>query len=83
MLCRDPQKRLGYLKDAEDIKSHIWFKGINWKDVYERKLSPPKMSYQISEDDFFGCSRFENEKELMSSFNSQIFLNWTFVGEEL
>jgi len=35
-------KRLGAgERDAEEIKEHDFFKGINWSDVYSRKLTPP------------------------------------------
>lgn len=43
LLNRNPFKRLGSGKaDADEIKRHPWFRGINWKGVYERKLNPPK-----------------------------------------
>jgi serine/threonine protein kinase len=43
LLNRNPNKRLGSGKlGAEEIKMHSWFKGINWKEVIERKLKPPK-----------------------------------------
>ncbi len=42
LLQRSPYKRLGSGKaDAEEIKSHEFFKGINWNDVLDRKLKPP------------------------------------------
>jgi protein-serine/threonine kinase len=37
-------ERLGFGRlDAEEIKSHEWFKGINWDDVKEKKIDPPFM----------------------------------------
>ncbi|KAG5896711.1 hypothetical protein JTB14_014587 [Gonioctena quinquepunctata] len=34
--------RLGNMKSgADDIKRHRWFKGIDWHDVFHRKLTPP------------------------------------------
>jgi len=43
LLERNPQKRLGAGKeDAEEIKRHAWFTGLNWEDVLQRKLTPPK-----------------------------------------
>ena len=30
--------------DSEEIKKHPWFAGINWEDVQNRKLKPPKPS---------------------------------------
>ncbi len=38
LLCRDPRKRLGANKDSEWIKEHPFFEGINWEDVFNRKL---------------------------------------------
>lgn len=38
LLCRDPRKRLGANKDSEEIKEHPFFEGINWEDVFNRKL---------------------------------------------
>ncbi|CAG2069192.1 unnamed protein product, partial [Timema podura] len=26
---------------ADDVKRHRWFKGIEWQDVYNKKLKPP------------------------------------------
>ena len=28
-------------KDAEDVKGHVFFEAINWKDLYDRKVTPP------------------------------------------
>ena len=43
LLNRDPAKRLGAgPSDAEEVMQHPFFKGINWKDVKERKLKMPK-----------------------------------------
>lgn len=42
LLVSDRTKRLGNMKNgSEDIKRHRWFKGIDWQDVYYRKLKPP------------------------------------------
>lgn len=53
MLNRNPNKRLGAgPTDAEEIKKHVWFKGVNWNDVYKRKLKPPKpiiKKYKVGE----------------------------------
>uniref|UniRef100_A0A8C9H7A3 Non-specific serine/threonine protein kinase n=1 Tax=Piliocolobus tephrosceles TaxID=591936 RepID=A0A8C9H7A3_9PRIM len=39
---KNPKKRLGYgIKDAEDIKNHIFFKNVNWDDVLNKKINPP------------------------------------------
>jgi serine/threonine protein kinase len=52
LLNWDPTKRLGAGRtDAEEIKSHSFFRNINWKDVYERKLvhpRPPKKDIKLT-----------------------------------
>ncbi|PAA92325.1 hypothetical protein BOX15_Mlig000437g4, partial [Macrostomum lignano] len=42
LLTVDQTKRLGNMKNGvEDIRSHRWFKSINWPDVELRQLKPP------------------------------------------
>jgi hypothetical protein len=43
-LERDPNKRLGYRPGGggmADIKSHPWFKGIDWEALYNKEVVPP------------------------------------------
>jgi len=43
LLARKPEKRLGGgPSDAEEVKSHPWFSGINWDDVINKRLKLPK-----------------------------------------
>ena len=43
LLNRNPNKRLGSGKeDANDIKKHQWFKGLDWALAAKRGLKPPK-----------------------------------------
>ena len=41
-------KRLGSKYDAFEVKTSEWFKGIDWKGVYEKRVSPPF----LPEDEF-------------------------------
>ena len=42
LLIFEPKSRLGYgTNGAENIKNHKFFKGINWNDVWDKKLEPP------------------------------------------
>ena len=42
LLVVDPSKRLGQGPEgSENIKNHAFFKGVNWKDAWERKIRPP------------------------------------------
>lgn len=40
LITIDPKKRLGY-KGSHEIKSHPFFKNINWDDVYNKRIKPP------------------------------------------
>ena len=37
MLNRNPQKRLGAHKDAEEVKEHEFFATIDWNEIAARK----------------------------------------------
>uniref|UniRef100_A0A4W6F1T9 Ribosomal protein S6 kinase n=1 Tax=Lates calcarifer TaxID=8187 RepID=A0A4W6F1T9_LATCA len=42
LLVKDPHKRLGSgPRGAEDIKAHPFFKGLNWADLAQKKVSSP------------------------------------------
>lgn len=36
-----PERRLGFKEGATEIKKHAFFKGINFDDIYNRKVIPP------------------------------------------
>lgn len=40
LLKKNPKDRLGS-KSKEEVRSHPFFRGINWDDVFGRKLEPP------------------------------------------
>ena len=41
LLLKDPKKRLGTKGGASVIKQHPWFKNLDWKLLYEKKIKPP------------------------------------------
>jgi serine/threonine protein kinase len=41
LLKKDPEKRIGSQFDAEEIKNHQFFDGIDWNLVYSKGLNPP------------------------------------------
>jgi serine/threonine protein kinase len=50
LLVVDSTKRLGCMKgEADDIKKHAWFTGINWTDLLQRKEQGP-LNPGISKD---------------------------------
>lgn len=45
LLSRDPAKRLGAsIYDAEEIKSNVFFSGVDWKQVYLKAVKPPEVA---------------------------------------
>uniref|UniRef100_A0A8C2IKI1 non-specific serine/threonine protein kinase n=1 Tax=Cyprinus carpio TaxID=7962 RepID=A0A8C2IKI1_CYPCA len=52
LLIKDPNKRLGGgPDDAKEIMRHSFFVGIDWQDVYDKKLIPPFKPQVSSETD--------------------------------
>nr|XP_021334820.1 RAC-alpha serine/threonine-protein kinase isoform X2 [Danio rerio] len=52
LLIKDPNKRLGGgPDDAKEIMRHSFFTGIDWQDVYDKKLIPPFKPQVSSETD--------------------------------
>mmetsp|Transcript_495 Transcript_495/g.697 ORF Transcript_495/g.697 Transcript_495/m.697 type:complete len:326 (-) Transcript_495:180-1157(-) len=41
LLIRNPSERLGNVEDAKDIKSHKWFKDIDFDDVFNQTMEAP------------------------------------------
>ena len=40
LLCKDPNIRIG-IKNKKEIKTHPWFKNINWDDLLIKNVHPP------------------------------------------
>uniref|UniRef100_A0A8C2XFH0 non-specific serine/threonine protein kinase n=1 Tax=Cyclopterus lumpus TaxID=8103 RepID=A0A8C2XFH0_CYCLU len=52
LLIKDPNKRLGGgPDDAKEIMRHSFFSGVNWQDVYDKKMVPPFKPQVTSETD--------------------------------
>lgn len=51
LLDRDPRTRLG-AQGVDEIKSHAYFAGISWDDVYHQRLQPPYVPILTSHTDF-------------------------------
>uniref|UniRef100_A0A8C6NIK8 non-specific serine/threonine protein kinase n=1 Tax=Nothobranchius furzeri TaxID=105023 RepID=A0A8C6NIK8_NOTFU len=52
LLIKDPNKRLGGgPDDAKEIMRHSFFTGVDWLDVYDKKLIPPFKPQVTSETD--------------------------------
>eukprot|EP00092_Neocalanus_flemingeri_P095500 GFUD01121511.1.p1 GENE.GFUD01121511.1~~GFUD01121511.1.p1 ORF type:complete len:123 (+),score=39.02 GFUD01121511.1:361-729(+) len=52
LLVQDRTKRLGSMKaGAEDVQNHLFFKSLDWQDVYYKQLKPPIVPKVKSEAD--------------------------------
>ena len=52
LLDREPSRRIGAgVEDAEEIKRHPWFSGVDWEGVYARKQKVPREKEVNREDD--------------------------------
>ena len=78
LLHRDPAKRLGASKkDAEDIKDHPFFNGINWADFLSRSVPAPptkpvrRVAKGVTLEKIFG--KLEEEKV------NQRVEGWSFI----
>lgn len=59
LLTREPVHRLGSgPTDAQEIMSHAFFRGVNWEDVYEKRVPPPFKPTVKSDKD---TSNFDTE----------------------
>lgn len=71
LLEKDPNKRLGALKDIEDIKNHVFFKGIDWDKVKNKQYKPPPLEYEQNEKENIQNIFFEDD-ELFIEDNDKI-----------
>jgi len=46
----DPKKRLGS-KGADEVRNHPFFEGIDFKEIYNKKIKPPFMPRIMKKDD--------------------------------
>lgn len=64
LLEKDPKARLGCgEKGIEDIKNHVWFKGLKWETVYKRTIKTPFIIELNDEGDTKYFSEYEETKD--------------------
>lgn len=51
LLQKNPQERLGFQNDAEDLKRHKFFKRIDWLKLKSKKIPTPMKPALSGEDD--------------------------------
>eukprot|EP01016_Furgasonia_blochmanni_P040196 TRINITY_DN5101_c0_g2_i2.p1 TRINITY_DN5101_c0_g2~~TRINITY_DN5101_c0_g2_i2.p1 ORF type:complete len:295 (+),score=67.55 TRINITY_DN5101_c0_g2_i2:552-1436(+) len=77
LLCRNPAQRLGAKNDADEIKQHPWFAGLNWNDVMERKLKPPAPLLKKNLTSTLNFA-FEDKKVSKETDPKNYIENWSF-----
>ena len=87
LLERNPAKRLGGGgRDALEIKEHPYFKDVDWKKIYEKKIKPPFfMNYMDKTIKFYHKPKlFANDEFLNKTENdkqvSNILKGWSFIN---
>ncbi|KAI9264219.1 kinase-like domain-containing protein [Phascolomyces articulosus] len=96
LLERDPRLRLGY-HGVGEIKQHMYFSGIDWEDVYHRRLIPPYVPDLRSSLDFSNFdpsflempavltpipSTVDLSEDIQQVFDGYSFIDTRFIEEE-
>jgi len=79
LLTADLGKRYGNLKcGVEDIKTHKWFKDVNWEDLLEKKITPPFKPAVKNASDTSNFDDYPDSDELPPVVNAaqDPFTNW-------
>ncbi|RIB14584.1 kinase-like domain-containing protein [Gigaspora rosea] len=90
LLTRDPERRLGSGRsDAEEIKRHPFFKGVNWDDMLAKKVPPPFYPTIASPTDTSNFDEeFTREEPVLTPVHSKLtmenqdeFQNFSYVSD--
>jgi serine/threonine protein kinase len=84
LLQRDPKKRLGGgNRDAEEIKEHTFFKDIDWKKIYNKKIKPPPALKLVNNSMivFNKPKYFADENNLGEILGENSLKGWTFINK--
>ena len=71
---------MGAKSDAEEIKSHAWFKELDWEEVYQRKLKPPPPPKKIPKLDNVVTGKIEDIASTQEAKNHMA--GWSFIKPE-
>ena len=63
LLQRQPNRRLGYTGGINELKKHPWFKTIDWKELYNRKLTSPFIPVGEENYEYKFCAQKEVKGE--------------------
>ena len=80
LMQRDQTKRLGYRRDAEEVKEHRYFAGVNWESVLRRELKPPMPIKPILMPSYIPLEKIYGDlSKIRDSSNS--VPGWTFISD--
>ena len=83
LLQKDPNKRLGSgPKDAQDIKEHKYFKKVNWDDVYNKKIAPPKIRNYSKHLQMYNHPRMFQADEQDYNNVDTVLPGWSFINND-
>ncbi|ORZ30321.1 kinase-like domain-containing protein [Catenaria anguillulae PL171] len=84
LLERDPMRRLGHgATAARDIQGHVFFKGVNWEDVYYKRVEAPyvpKVRNALDLSNFEECFTQMSPKLSPPSHDLSASLQAVFMG---
>ena len=83
LLIKNPRDRLGYgPNDAQAIRGHSFFEAVNWKDLRDRKGSPPFLPVLAGELDTsnFDAEFTEQPAVLSPTDPGKLFRGFSFVA---
>lgn len=83
LLVKDPTKRLGYKNDADELKKHKFFKGVNWDKMKLKMYQPPKiLQFSSDEDTEMFSKDFTTQSLVDESSESVVEADEYFKGEK-
>lgn len=76
---RDPNKRLGAKRDAEEVKEHRYFNGVNWDSVLRREFRPLIPARPVIMPTYIPLEKVYGDLTKPNNL-SNIVTGWTFVS---
>ncbi|XP_030854268.1 ribosomal protein S6 kinase alpha-5 [Strongylocentrotus purpuratus] len=89
LLVKDPTKRLG-CNGVKDIKSHSFFKGLNWDDVAAKRVSPPFRPHINGEldtsnfaEEFTSLVPADSPADIPKTADARVFRGYSFIAPSI
>ena len=88
LLERNPNKRLGGCgRDAEEIKEHPYFKDVDWKKVYEKKIKPPNfIDYMKNSIKYYNKPKLFANDDFLNKTDEHntpnMLKGWSFINQD-